>query len=143
MAGENDGHEQINFDNIHNLTIKDGELYWRKKKLQSVTVKHFALSIWQGIIALAIAAATIIAPFVNYLANLENICKVTNQKSPFCPIRQTAKLQPEEKTTEKVGDGGKVKDSQIAISPSTKVTRGVESEQQPEKEVQQPLAPGK
>ena len=86
MEKNDDGHEQINLDNIESLTIKNGELYWNKEKLKVETVQHFALSLWQGIGAVAVTLATVIGPVISYLANLEKICDATRNKAPLCPF---------------------------------------------------------
>lgn len=89
-----DGHEEINLDNISELSVKNGELYWQKNRLKTESVQHFALTIWQGSIALLVAVASIAGPVVTYLANLENICKATSDKVLLCPFKPVATKPP-------------------------------------------------
>jgi hypothetical protein len=79
-----DGHTEINFDNIHNLTIKDGELYWKKHKLTIETTQKFVFSLWQKISGILLLIAALASPLVTYVANLANICKYTGGRFPYC-----------------------------------------------------------
>lgn len=78
--------EQINFDNIKDLQIGDGELYWKGNKLKTISVQHFALSFWQWLTGAVIALGAIAAPSVTYVAELEKICNVTDQSAPLCDL---------------------------------------------------------
>lgn len=79
-----DGHTQINFNTIHNLTIKDGELYWKKHKLKTETTQKFVFSLWQKISGMLLLIAALASPVVTYVANLANICKYTGGRFPYC-----------------------------------------------------------
>jgi hypothetical protein len=95
-----DEHEEINLDNAGDLTIKDGELYWKKNRLKTETVQHFALTAWQGFIALAVAIAAVVTPVITYLAELENICKSTGDRAPLCPFKAPDTTEAPGKTAE-------------------------------------------
>jgi hypothetical protein len=79
-----DGHEEINLDTIENLTIKDGELYWRGSRLKTETVQHVALTGLQGLGGVLIVVGALASPIVAYVANLDKICAVTGSRAPFC-----------------------------------------------------------
>lgn len=86
--------QEINFDNIKDLVIVDGELHWRGNKLKTVTVQHFALSFWQWITGAVIALGAIAAPAVTYFVGLESICKITDQRAPLCEQFEMGKKFP-------------------------------------------------
>lgn len=79
-----DGHEQINFDTISNLTVKDGQLFWKGEKLKTETVHHVVFTKLQLLGAIVIGVAAILAPILTYVSQLQNICPNTNYSFPFC-----------------------------------------------------------
>lgn len=83
-----DGHEQINLNSIANLTIKDGQLYWRKEKLKTETRQKLVLSVPQKIGAVLLSAtvsvAAIISPIIQYTAGLGTICPNSGYSLPYC-----------------------------------------------------------
>lgn len=83
-----DGHEEINFDTISNLTIKNGALYWKKQKLKTETQQRLVLSVPQKIAATVISVcvpiAAILTPVSQYVADLDKICPNTGYEAPFC-----------------------------------------------------------
>ena len=78
------GHEQVNLDTISNLTVKDGQLYWKNEKLKTETVHHLVFSKLQLIGALILGIAGVSSPILTYVSQLHNICPNTNYTFPFC-----------------------------------------------------------
>jgi hypothetical protein len=85
---DSDGHEQINFDNVANLTIKDGQLYWKKEKLKTETRQKLDLTFWQKVgavvLSASVAVAAILTPVGQYVADLDKICPNTSYSAPYC-----------------------------------------------------------
>jgi len=85
---DEDGHEQVNLDNVANLTIKDGQLYWKKEKLKTETRQRLVLSIPQKIgtviFSISVSLAAILTPIGQYIADMEKICPNTSYSAPFC-----------------------------------------------------------
>lgn len=83
-----DGHEQVNLDNAANLTIKDGQLYWKKEKLKTETRQKLVLSLPQKIgtviFSISVSLAAILTPIGQYVADMEKICPNTNYSAPYC-----------------------------------------------------------
>jgi|SRR5882672_12638087 len=88
-----DGHEEINLETIQNLTIKDGELYWRGDRLKTETVQHVALTGLQGLGGVLIVVGALASPIVVYTANLDKICTFTGNRALFCPVTNPDKRQ--------------------------------------------------
>jgi hypothetical protein len=78
------GHEQVNLDTISNLTVKDGQLYWKNEKLKTETVHHLVFSKLQLVGALILGIAGVSSPILTYVSQLHNICPNTNYTFPFC-----------------------------------------------------------
>ena len=96
-----DGHEHANPDNIDDLSIKDGELYWRKQKVKTETRQKLVLSFWQkvaaGIVSIAVTVAAVLTPVSQYVADLDKVCTNTSYSAPYCQTWKTTH-DAEEKT---------------------------------------------
>lgn len=92
MAIDADGHEEIHLDNNH-LTIKDGELFWKKQKVKTETRQKLVLSFGQkvaaGIVSVAVSVAALLTPASQYVADLDKVCSNTNYSAPFCQTLKT------------------------------------------------------
>lgn len=89
-----DGHEHANPDNIDDLSIKDGELYWRKQKVKTETRQKLVLTFGQkvaaGIVSIAVTVAAVLTPVSQYVADLDKVCINTNYSAPFCQTFKTS-----------------------------------------------------
>lgn len=85
-------HEIISLEELDNLTIKDGALYWKGKML--TTEVELRLSRTQKIVgsvlSALVAAAAIVGPPIAYLADLDNICEHTKNSLFLCPVDTAA-----------------------------------------------------
>lgn len=88
-----DGHEEIDLGSIANLTIKDGQLYWKKEKLKTETRQKLVLSIPQKIgavvLSTSVSIAALLTPIGQYIADLDKICPNTNYSFPYCETWKT------------------------------------------------------
>lgn len=88
-----DGHEEINFQTVSNLTIKDGQLYWKREKLKTETQQKLVLSLPQKISAIilstCVSVAAILTPIGQYVADIDKICPNTNFSFPYCESWKT------------------------------------------------------
>ncbi|MEJ0003780.1 MAG: hypothetical protein WDN30_09760 [Pararobbsia sp.] len=76
------GHVQLNIDNIDDVTIYEGELYWKGRKLK--VAGRLELTWPEKIVAIAIAVGTLAAPIATYFQGLESLCKFTGNNAPLC-----------------------------------------------------------
>lgn len=96
-ARPDDGHEEISFNTVQYLTFKDGQLYWKKQKVITETRQRLALTALQRTGAFLLVVAALAAPSVTYMAEFENICRNTKNRTPFCPPEKSTTAQKDDK----------------------------------------------
>ena len=99
------GHEQVSFETIENLTIKDGQLYWKKQKLKTETQQRLIFSVGQKALAIIVSLAAVITPLIMYFSERDKICKNTGDWPLFCPLQKQA-VDDKEKGKDPDAKGG-------------------------------------
>ena len=90
---DKDGHVQIDLDNIQYLTIKDDELYWRKRKLSTERIERVFFSRAARALGLLVSIASLAIPLIMYLSSLDAICRNTGNRMIGCAsISEASKL---------------------------------------------------
>jgi hypothetical protein len=113
MSASPDGHEEIGLESLaENLKIKDGALYWKGKRLATVVELRLSLTqkIVGGVLSFLVGMAAIAGPLIQYLADLDSICKNTHDFLILCPVTVD---------TPKTSSGGKSTPATPPAIPST------------------------